>query len=199
MEMATSSLAVLATNASSANDAAGEARSAIQPRDLPTAVRWYAAYTSANHEKRVAEQLGAREVEHFLPLYESMRKWKDRRVKLQMPLFPGYVFVHMPLSDRLIVQQIPGVARLVGFDGRPATLPDTEMERLRSSLMKGIRAVPHPCLTVGRRVRVKCGPMAGLTGILRRRKNGARIVVSVELIQRAVAVEIDEADIEPIT
>ena len=87
---------------------------------------WYAAYTSANHEKRVAEQLCARSVEHFVPLYESVRRWKDRKVRLQLPLFPGYVFVRLVWWDRLHVLQVPGVARLVGFNGRPCALPDSE-------------------------------------------------------------------------
>jgi transcription antitermination factor NusG len=162
------------------------------------ATRWYAAYTCANHEKRVAEQLGAREVEYFLPLHESVRKWKDRRVRLQLPLFPGYIFVHMALCDRLKVQQVPGLARLVGFDGTPAELPEQEIETLRMSLVNGVRAEPHRYLVAGRRVRVMNGPMAGLRGILTRKKSNARLVVSLELIQRAIAVEIDEADIEPV-
>ena len=82
----------------------------------------------------MAEQLGVREVEHFLPLYSSVRRWKDRRVTLDLPLFPGYVFVRMALRDRLQVQQVPGVARLVGFDGTPAALPDEEIDALRTSL-----------------------------------------------------------------
>jgi transcriptional antiterminator NusG len=157
-------------------------------------LRWYAAYTSANREKRVVEQLGARGVSHFLPLYSSVRQWKDRRVTLQMPLFPGYVFVRMALCDRLQVQQIPGVAKLVGVSGLPTALPEEEIELVRMSLENGVRAEPHPFLTVGRRVRVINGPMAGLQGILRRRKGQARLVVSVEVIQRAMSVEIDEAD-----
>src|SRR5690242_930027 len=135
-----------------------------------TEARWYAAYTSANHEKRVAEQLGVRDVEHFLPLYSSVRRWKDRRVMLELPLFPGYVFVRMAMRDRLHVQTVPGVARLVGFDGTPAALPEEEMEALRSSLARGARAKPHPFLKIGRRVKVKSGPMKGLQGILKRRK-----------------------------
>src|SRR6266576_1890130 len=95
--------------------------------------RWYAAYTRANHEKRVSEQLGMSRVEHFLPLYTSMRRWKDRRIRLDMPLFPGYVFVRMALRDRLRVLQVPGVARLVGFNGTPAALPADEIETLRSN------------------------------------------------------------------
>src|SRR5215467_7020856 len=78
---------------------------------------WYAAYTCANHEKRVAEQLIERAVEHFLPQYESVRRWKDRRVKLQLPLFPGYVFVRLELRNQIRVLQIPSVVRLVGFNG----------------------------------------------------------------------------------
>lgn len=160
--------------------------------------RWYAAYTSANHEKRVAEQLGARDVEYFLPLHESVRKWKDRRVRLQLPLFPGYIFVHMALCDRLKVQQVPGLARLVGFGGTPAELPEPEIETLRMRLVSGVRAEPHRYMVAGRRVRVMNGPMAGLQGILTRRKSNARLVVSLELIQRAIVVEIDEADVEPV-
>src|SRR5216683_2968155 len=134
---------------------------------------WYAAYTCAKHEKRVSTELGMRKVEHFLPLYSSVRRWKDRRVTLERPLFPGYVFVRLALRDRLRVQTIPGVARLVGFGQTPAALPDEELEALRTSLRSGIRAVPHPLLTVGRRVRVKSGPLAGLQGILVKRKNRA--------------------------
>jgi len=157
--------------------------------------RWYAAYTRANHERRVAEQLGTRSVEHFLPLYTSVRQWKDRRVKLEMPLFPGYVFVRMALRDRLPVLQIPGLACLVGFNGMPAALPADEIETLRASLMGGVRAQPHPYLAVGRRVSLQSGPLAGLTGTVVRRKSGPRFVVSVDLIQRSVAVELDEADL----
>src|SRR5216684_6899964 len=95
---------------------------------------WYAAYTSANHEKRVALQLGQRSVEHFLPLYASVRRWKDRKMQLQLPFFPGYVFVRLALRDRLQVLQVPGVAKLVGFNGTPAALPPEEIETLRRGL-----------------------------------------------------------------
>src|SRR5947209_13031362 len=111
--------------------------------------RWYAAYTSANHEKRVAKQLSVRDVEHFLPLYDSVRRWKDRRVRLEMPLFPGYVFVHLALCDRLQVLQAPGVARLVGFGGQPAALPDQEIETLRQGLAREMSVEPHQYLRVG--------------------------------------------------
>src|SRR5262249_30645231 len=158
---------------------------------------WYAAYTCANHEKRVASELGARDVEHFLPLYSSVRRWKDRRVNLELPLFPGYVFVRLALSDRLRVLQIPSVVRLVGFNGLPAALPDEEMEVLRSGLAKSLSAEPHPFLAVGRRVRIIGGPFAGLEGVLKKRKSSLRVVVSLSLIQRSVAVNVDVTDVEP--
>jgi transcription antitermination factor NusG len=167
---------------------------------LPTEhcdARWYAAYTGANCEKRVSERMCARRIEHFVPLYSSVRRWKDRRVTLDMPLFPGYVFVKMALRDLLQVQQVPGVARLVGFDGTPAALPADEIEALRVSLAGGLRAEPHPYLAVGRRVKLQSGPLAGLSGILVRRKSGARFVVSVALIQRSVVIEVDALELEP--
>lgn len=157
--------------------------------------QWFAAYTCANHEKRVAAELGIREIEHFLPLYSSVRQWKDRRVQLELPLFPGYVFVRLALRDRLRVVQVPSVVRLVGFNGFPTALPDTEMEIMRSGLSQSLRAEPHPFLTVGRRVRIMSGPFAGLEGILKRRKSNLRVVVSLELIQRSVAVDVDAADV----
>jgi transcription antitermination factor NusG len=158
--------------------------------------RWYAAHTSANHEKRVAEQLVVRSVEHFLPLYDSVRRWKDRRVMLQLPLFPGYVFVRLALRDRLQVLCVLGVARLVGFNGLPSGLREEEIEAIKRSLACGLRAEPHPYLTVGRRVRIVRGPLMGMEGLIVRRKKGIRFIISLGLIQRSVAVEIEAADLE---
>src|SRR5216683_2635720 len=155
---------------------AGLERDKTERVALPSAYleqRWYAAYTSANHEKRVAEQLGVRAVEHFLPVNESERRWKDRRVRLQMPLFPGYVFVRL-------------------------ALPEEEIEALKAGLADGVCAEPHPYLTTGRRARVKTGPLAGLEGILVRRKNRTRFIISLDLILRSVAVEVDVADLYPV-
>ena len=177
-----------------------EQRSSFNGLTLPDSFaeqHWYAAYTRAQHEKHVAAELGMREVEHFLPPYSSMRRWKDRRVQLQLPLFPGYVFVRLALRERLRVLQIPSVVRLVGFSGQPTALPDTEMEIMRSGLSQSLRAEPHPFLTVGRRVRITGGPFAGLEGVLRRKKSGMRVVVSLGLIQRSVAVDVDVADLRP--
>ena len=158
---------------------------------------WYAAYTRANHEKRVACEIEVRGIEHFHPVYSSVRRWKDRRVNLELPLFPGYVFVRLALRDRLRVLQIPSVVRFVGFNGQPAALPDEEMDILRTGLSQRLRAEPHPFLTVGRRVRIRNGPFAGLEGVLKRKKNSVRVVVSLGLIQRSVAVDVEVADLAP--
>jgi transcription antitermination factor NusG len=158
--------------------------------------RWYAAQTCANHEKRVQEQLRQRAVDSYLPVYASVRRWKDRRVSLDLPLFPGYVFVRLALCDRLPVLQTPSLVRLVGFGGQPAPLPDQEIEALRRGLSKEVRIEPHPFLKVGHRVRVRSGPFQGLEGILVRKKNISRFVISLDLIMRSVATEIDPAELE---
>jgi transcription termination/antitermination protein NusG len=158
---------------------------------------WYAAYTCANHEKRVAEQMRERSVDHFLPQYRAMRRWKDRRVQLDLPLFPGYVFVRVSLGERLRVLQVPSVVRLVSFGGRPVALPDEQMTRLREGLASKMQAGPHPYLTVGRRVRILRGALAGLEGILVRLRGSVRVVLTLELILRSISVEVDAADIAP--
>jgi len=172
-----------------------------EPAHLPIAFEephWYVAHTCANHEKRVAAQLGQRSVEHFLPTYESVRRWKDRRVRLQIPLFPGYVFVRLALRDRLQVLQVPRMVRLVGFNGAPVALAEGEVESLRCALIEGVRAQPHPYLRVGRRVRITAGPLAGREGILKRWKGDLRVVLSTELIQRSILVDLDASSIVPV-
>jgi len=159
-------------------------------------VCWYAAYTSANREKTIAAELERRLVDYFLPLYSTVRRWKDRRVQLDLPLFPGYVFVHFALRDRLNVLQIPGVVHLVGFGGRATPIAEKEVARVREFLHLGIRAEPHPFLKAGRQICVKSGPLEGMQGIIVRRKNRNRLVISFHVIHRAVAVDMDLADLE---
>jgi transcription antitermination factor NusG len=165
---------------------------------VPSKVSWYAAYTCSRHEKRVAEQLQERGIEHFLPLYRSVRRWKDRKKELELVLFPGYVFVRLDLADRLRVLQLPGVVRFVSFNGQPAALPRDDIEGLRNGLSHNLVAEHHPFLKVGRRVRVISGPLSGAQGILVRRRNDSRLVISIEAIMRSVAVEIDATDVVPI-
>ena len=160
--------------------------------------RWYTAYTNPRHEKQVAVQIDRKCIECFVPLYRSVRRWKDRRKELELPLFPGYVFVRMALRDRLQVLQLPGVVRFVSFRGKPAPLPTFEIEALRNGLAGKALAEPHPYLKVGHRVRIHSGPMAGMEGVLVRRKDKFRVVLSIHLIQRSIATEVDETDIEPI-
>lgn len=168
----------------------------IQAADVLPNGNWYALYTCPRHEKYVAEQIERRRFSCFLPLYRSVRRWKDRRKELQLALFPGYVFVRMALENRLRVLELPGVVRLVSFNGQPAVVPAEEIEVLRDRL-SGVSGVePHPYLRTGRRVRVRNGSMAGLEGIVVRRKERCRVVFSIDLIMRSVAVEVDEADLE---
>jgi transcription antitermination factor NusG len=174
----------------------GEVTGELRPCDLEP--RWYAAYTCANHEKRIAEQLHECGIEHFLPLCESVHRWKDRRVRVELPLFPGYVFVRLPLRERLRVLQLPSVVRLVGFGERPVALPEAEIETLRMGLRSELRAQPHPYLTRGRRVRITRGPLSGLEGVLVRRKGNCRVVLAVDLILRSIAVDVDAGEVIPV-
>jgi len=159
--------------------------------------RWYAARTKSRHEKKVAEHLAGKGIASFLPLYRAQHRWKDRIAKVDLPLFPGYIFVHLPLKERLKVLEIPGVANLVSFKGEPAPLPDQEIETLRQGLSADVYAEPHPYLKVGRRVRIKGGPLRGLEGILERKKEDSfRVVISIDLIMRSVLVEVAMGDVE---
>jgi transcription antitermination factor NusG len=167
-----------------------------QAADPCTVARWYAVYTCARHEKRVAEQMERRQLQGFVPLYRATHRWKDRRKEVVLALFPSYVFVHLALRDRVRVLEIPGVVSIVSSQGKPTPLPASEIEPFRHT-SGGVQMEPHPYLQTGHRVRVRRGPMVGLEGILLRRKEGLRLVVSIDILMRSVAVEVDEADVEP--
>ena len=162
-------------------------------------LRWYVAQTKSRHEKKVAEQLSARTVEHCLPLYEAVHRWKDRSARVQLPLFPGYVFLHMAYDDRLRALQVPGMVGFLRFGDKPAELGPVDIANLEI-LRRGMSdraAEPFPYLTVGRRVRVRTGPFAGLEGVLKRKKGADRLVVSIDQIQRSVLIEISGAEVFP--
>ena len=163
-----------------------------------TETLWYAGYTSSRHEKRVAEHFAQRGIEHFLPLYETIHRWNNGRHRVQLPLFPGYIFVRIALQDRLRVIEVPGFVRLVGFNSLPCPLPETDINRMKEALTKGVLAEPYPYLTVGTRVEIRNGPMQGMTGILLRRQNKCRVVISVDLIMRSMAVEVEARDVVPV-
>ena len=161
-------------------------------------VQWYAVSVRPRHEKLVTRHLEHQGLNHFLPVYRSVRRWKDRHKELDMALFPGYVFVNLNLRDRLRVLRAPGAVQFVTFQGQPAVIPDSEIRALESSLSAGLRLQPHPYLHQGARVRLKRGPLVGAEGIMIRRKERFRLVLSIDLIMRSVVFEVDEADVEPI-
>jgi len=161
--------------------------------------RWFALYTTSRHEKRVAQHLAQRQIEHYLPLYRSARKWADgSKVVLDLPLFPGYLFVHIRRTERVRVLEVPGALAVVGGSGRePIPMPDEAIESLRTGLH--LRSVePHPLLMVGKRARIRSGALAGMEGIVVRKKNSLRVVLTLEYIQRSIAVEVSADDLEPL-
>lgn len=160
-------------------------------------LKWYALYTNGRHEKKVAQLLTSRHFNCYLPMYRSVRRWQDRRKEIDLPLFPGYVFVHIALRSRLQALTVPGVVRIVTFDGKPAPVADCEIQALRQGLSCASDVKPHPYLKVGKRVRVRSGPFAGMQGILVRRKHAYRLVLSLDLIMRSLSVEVDESEVEP--
>lgn len=159
---------------------------------------WYAVYTRARHEKRVAEELRARRLDSFLPLYETIHRWKDRRARVQLPLFPGYVFVKFDAGERIRVLQVPSVVQVVGNHGQPIPLQEQEITALLAASSCGIRAEPHPYLSVGRRVRITAGPFRGLEGFIKRKSSNFRVVLSLTSIMRSMALDLDESDVEPV-
>jgi transcription antitermination factor NusG len=157
---------------------------------------WYALYTKHQHEKTVARNLTWKGFETFLPLYAAARNWNDRVKLLYLPLFPCYVFLKGGLERRLDILTTPGIHAFVSNAGEPAAIPTAEIEGIRQAVGSGASVEPHPFLKCGNRVRVKCGPMAGIQGILVRKKNLYRLVLSVEMLGKAAAVEVDAVLIE---
>ncbi len=152
---------------------------------------WYVLYTRHQHEKAVAQILTSKGFEILLPLYSTARRWKDRTKLLSLPLFPCYVFLRGGLERRLAIMTTPGVHALVSTAGQPTAIPPAEIDAIRRVVEGGARVEPHPFLKCGEWVRVKCGPLMGIQGILVRKKNLYRLVLSVEMLGKAAAVEID--------
>jgi len=157
---------------------------------------WFAVYTVSNHEKKVQEYLQMREIEVFLPLYSVTRRWRNRTtVKVDLPLFTGYVFVHIARSESVRVLAIPNVRFIVGDGRRALPLPEKEMELLRTGLR--LREVdPYPYVKVGARARIRSGPFAGMEGIVVRKDNQFRVVLSIDLIKKSVAVHVTADELE---
>jgi len=167
--------------------------------DLETGNSWYALYTRHQHEKCVHQILTGKGFEAFLPLYTTAHQWKDRVKRVSLPLFPCYVFLRGPLAQWLPVLTTPGVHTVVGFGGQPASISSPEIEAIRRVIESPLKAEPHPYLKCGDRVRVTAGPLRGLEGILLRKKNWCKLLLSVEMLQRSVAVEIDVAMVQRVS
>jgi transcription antitermination factor NusG len=160
-------------------------------------ILWYAAYTYPRHEKTVFDQLSHKSVECYLPLFQEVHRWTDRSVKVQLPLFPGYVFVHIPLGERLTVLSVGSVIRILSFNGHPQPLPESEIEALKRSLQhRRVERLPY-YLSKGDKVRIKSGPLEGLEGIVERQKGKSRIIISINAIMNSVAVDLQAEDLEP--
>ncbi len=167
----------------------------LQP--VPQHIRWYALTVRHQHERQAEKALRSKGLETLVPLYRSRRQWSDRIQELELPLFPGYVLCRFALGERIGILSTPGVASLVGFGGKPAPLEDGEIAGIEQLLASRLALAPWPYLKMGDRVRVEHGPMRGLEGTLLRTKEGLRLVISVELLQRSMAVEVDRESVVP--
>jgi transcription antitermination factor NusG len=171
----------------------------IQPRDSQPSV-WYAVYTKHQHEKNVSDLLARKGFTVFLPLYNTERRWKDRTKIVSLPIFPCYLFLRTNLDRKLDILRTPGVFWLVENDGHASAIPESEIEAVRKITENSARVEPHPypSLKDGDFVRIRRGPLAGIQGILTRVKNRYRVVLSVEVLQKAVAVEVELSSVEPV-
>jgi transcription antitermination factor NusG len=160
--------------------------------------RWYAVYTYPRHEKVVTERLESQSVEAFLPTCVIESRWKDRRVRIQTPVFPGYVFTRIKLAERSKVFNLPGVLRILSFNGVPAPIDDAEIDAVKLCLERGGTVRPHPFIEVGERVRVRSGMLEGLEGLVARCKNDRILILPIALINQSVAVEVDADLLEPL-
>jgi len=165
---------------------------------VETSFPWYALHTNYQHEKAVARILTQKGFDVFLPLYDVAHRWKDRTKQLSLPLFPCYVFIQGGLDRRLHVLNTPGVVGFVGWSGRAAAIPEAEIEAVLRMIESSLKVEPHPFLKCGDWVRVKSGPLQGIEGILVRKKNLFRLVLSVEMLQKSVAVEVDVTAVESV-
>lgn len=158
--------------------------------------RWYALYTYPRHEKAVREQLRSRCVEVFLPTFTRVSQWRDRKVKINDPVFPGYVFTRIQLSERSRVLCVPGVVRMLSYNGAPAPIDDSELEAVKLCLERGVAIEVQPFLEVGERVRVRSGVLMGVEGLISHSAKNRTLIVPISLINQSVAVEVDASLLE---
>lgn len=159
---------------------------------------WFALQTRCRHENMVALQLRGKGYEPFLPVYKSRRRWSDRVKEIDQPLFPGYLFCRFDPLDRMPILVIPGVVQIVGIGKQPIPIDDEEIAGIQAAVQSGLPREAWPYQQVGEKVRVECGPLRGVEGILLNIKSSHRLILSVTLLQRSVAVEVDEAWVTPV-
>jgi transcription antitermination factor NusG len=172
----------------------------IKSTDKDTAsngLPWFALRVRSQRENYVADQLGARGYELFLPLYACRKRWSDRIKKVELPLFPGYLFCRFDPYDRLPILKTPWLLQIVGFNHIPTPVDDEEISAVRTLVASDATAQPWPFIGVGEKVRIESGPLRGVVGVLTQFKGNHKFVVSITLLQRSVAVEIDSALVTP--
>jgi transcription antitermination factor NusG len=160
-------------------------------------VRWFALWTRSRHEQVVREQLENKHIEAFLPTVTKWSRWKDRKKKIDWPLFPGYCFARFNARERLPVLKCSGVVNIISFEGEPAPIPEQEILGIRQLVESDLAYDPCPMIREGMMVEVVHGPLKGVIGRLQRKSEKARLVLSVDLIGQAVSVEVDAADVRP--
>jgi len=161
---------------------------------------WYALYTRSRFEKKMLSELSERQVEVFLPMREVLSRWKDRKKKIWMPLFPGYIFVNYvdTAENRYRILNMPGAVRFIGIERHADPIPEEQILSIRRFLESSLALDPYPYIQVGTRVEVIAGPLAGVRGMLTEKRGKFRFVLQVDLIRQAVSVEIDASDVRPI-
>ncbi len=179
----------------------------IRPSDLESQIpesripnpesQWYAIWTRSRHEQVVRDQLERKHIDAFLPTIPRWSRWKDRKKKIDWPLFPGYCFARFDLADALPVLKCVGVVNIVSFDGKPASIPEHELESIRVLVTSDLQYDPCPMIHEGMMVEVVHGPLRGVIGrLVRKDAPKARLILSVNLIGQAVSVEVDAADVK---
>jgi len=170
---------------------------AVAHRDLDVAeTSWYAVYTVVRHEKSVNTALTEKEINTFLPIKKVLSRWKDRRKEIDVPLFPGYVFVNSSLENKLKILNTRGVIRILGINGHPTPVPNEQIESIKRLLEADLNFDPYPYFKEGKEVVVVKGPLEGMSGKIVERRGEFRLILSVDLINRSISVEVDISDVE---
>jgi len=169
----------------------------VPSAELPA---WYALYTRSRFEKKLMSELTDRSIEVFLPMREVLSRWKDRKKKIWIPLFPGYIFVHHvdTPANRYRILNVPGAVRFIGFNSQTVPIPQEQIDGVRRFLESNLMVDPYPYMRIGRRVEVVAGPLKGIQGKLVQKRGRFRFVLQVDLIRQAISVEIDASDVRPI-